>query len=72
MSLVHKCDLCKKLVLTESKLWDSNKDYQYDVKKPIKINNQVVQVSFQITLACGDHLEVCNKCANIIIRKYSK
>ena len=70
MGLVHKCDKCGRIILRDNGIWSSNNIYNINSKKPLKIQNQIVQVKIGITLECGNTLELCNSCASKIITKY--
>ena len=73
MSTIKQCDKCKKIILTDKGLWDSEQSYNVDGgKKSIKIRKQDVEVHVQIKLGCGDHLDLCNQCAFKIAINYLK
>jgi hypothetical protein len=73
--VIHICDWCKrKLDSNCDKFWDSGISYDVLIgdAKRIKINKQSVVLKIRIALECGNPLEICNKCATKIIKKYYK
>jgi hypothetical protein len=62
------CDKCKKTVISDTKYWDSSNEYVYQEKPQIKIGDQILEMKVRLTLACGDHLDLCNSCANKFIK----
>ena len=73
--MIRICDKCKKPTVG-NKFWNSKEVYTYgSPKKPLKINDQTVEMKLQIVLACGQELDLCDDCARKIIHartKYTK
>ena len=64
------CDKCGKKLENNSQKWVSSNTYNYcENKSKMKIKGQVVVLKINISLKCGDFLEICNSCADKIIRK---
>lgn len=74
MGLIHRCDMCKKIIWSDEDLFQSGTNYEWNTedfkkKNQIKINNQFVTVIAGINLNCGENAEVCRKCFEKIIKK---
>jgi hypothetical protein len=75
MSLVHRCDVCRKLVFKQDNMtvFDNEYNFEGETAKPkLKIGGQFVNLYFRFSLACGNECEVCDKCAADLIKKITK
>ena len=72
MSLVHRCDKCKKIIFGDSGYWNSGETYRLDTLHNAQINKQKVVVEARVYLECGDHLDLCNKCAWNLLKRACK
>ncbi len=78
MSLVHRCDNCKKLILNDNKMTKIN--YEYDLgldddepkRRQIFLNDQRIYLQVSLRNTCGEEQEICDNCASLIIKKLLK
>lgn len=74
MSLVHRCDLCKKIKFNEDEMTTFGTGFYFDQenvdkRKKIMFNKQVIRVSITMSLECGETYELCDPCARKLMDK---
>jgi len=67
MSIVHRCDKCKKITVDINDMWIAGNTYIVKTKQKINKEDLIMNVSLSTTT--GLLIDLCNKCANKLLKK---